>query len=245
VRNVYGQLSIAAPTGKAGVYNSIVVPVSFALHGSSQASRRGSVRKATYKYQLHVPQYDRVASPTWKVISFSVRDRRGDLLRLSASQLAHFKAVVTGENIASSSPPLLDSFAVTPRPFVYDTKHTSGSMTYTFCVITPSGSLYTGRLWVSGPDRQSFSVAFAGSTRDPECQDPSTQAYGEEVQLRVKFPEGAAAGTWTASKIELVDSAGNVTTVQPTLVSRGGSARRLGDSDRRRHAQRQSVRAQP
>lgn len=218
--NVYGQLTIGAPGATAGTYNSEVLDASFSLRGSSQADHKGNARKVTFTYSFQVPQFDKVAHPAWRVLSLTVRDNKGDKLVLSARQLRSFRAnSMTSTNNVDTGPPTIESFelASTLRPFVYSGSHGSGSQSYSVCVFTWPAWLDQGTLWLSGPDSQRFSTSFSYSSQAPACSDPYTNAQGQEYVIPVKFPAGLAPGTWTASKLQLMDSAGNVSTITSNL----------------------------
>jgi hypothetical protein len=120
---------------------------------------------------------------------------------------------MTSEELVDTAPPTSESLELeTLRPFVYSGTHTAGSQTYSVCVFTPAGWFVRGSLELSGPDSKSFSAQFSYSPVAPNCTDPYTNAEGQYYVIPVKFPAGLAAGTWTVSRLELMDSAGNVST---------------------------------
>ncbi len=211
-RRISGELSLAAPGKAAGSYLTERITVPFALHGQARAG--GTARRSRYAYTFTVPRYARASSVSWQVISLTVQDNKGDKLALSAARLTRFKATLSAREIAVTAGPSFDTFRLYDyvRPYAYSGAKSSGEQVYNLCVYPSPAGFTGGTLQLSGPAGQNFSSQFSYNQVAPECMNPSTQAVGQQYIVPVKFPAGLAPGTWTVSRLQLMDTAGNVTT---------------------------------
>jgi hypothetical protein len=211
-RRISGELSLAAPGKVAGSYLTERITVPFALHGPAHAG--GTARRSKYAYTFTVPQYAQASSVRWEVISLTVQDNKGDKLGLPAAKLTRFKATLSAQEVAVTSGPSFDTFRLynDVRPYVYSGAKSSGEQVYNLCVYPSPAGFTNGTLQLSGPAGQSFSSQFSYNQVAPECMNPWTRAVGQQYIVPVRFPAGLTAGTWTVSRLQLKDTAGNVTT---------------------------------
>ena len=212
VSRITGALILAAPSKASGSYLTERITVPFALHGSAHAG--GTARRSRYAYTFSVPRYARASLVSWEVISLTARDNKGDKLTLTAAQLARFNAALAAQEVAVTAGPTFDTFGLYDyvRPYAYSGSHSSGSQVYNMCVYPSEAGFTAGTLRLSGPAGQSFTSQFSYNPAAPECMNPSTRVQGQQYIVHVKFPVGLAPGIWTASGLQLTDTAGNVTT---------------------------------
>jgi hypothetical protein len=211
---VAGELKLAAPAARAGKYLTEVVPVRFGASGRAV----GRTRRYAFSYAFDVPQWAQASSVAWQVIQLSARDRLRDQLSMTAAQLTPFGATLTATELVDTSPPTYNSLQLdlnetTPRPYVYTAPGDPGSMSYGFTVDDNASGIAYGTIVVAGPRGHTLSASFS--------YDPSTGQCGisggggptsESCAVSVVFPPGTLAGTWSVSKLQLTDAAGNTAT---------------------------------
>jgi hypothetical protein len=212
VNRITGGLTLAAPGKIAGSYLTERITVPFALHGKARVG--GTARRSSYANTFSVPRYARASQVSWEVISLTAQDNKGDKLTLGTPRLAHFRATLGAREIAVTTGPTFDTFGLYDpvRPYAYSGSHGSGFQVYNMCIYPSQAGFTAGTLRLSGPAGHSFTSQFSYNQVAPECMNPSTRVQGQQYIVQVKFPVGLTPGIWTVSALQLMDTAGNVTT---------------------------------
>ena len=216
---ISGDLKIRLAGAERGTYVGQTYDVPFSLPGSTPGvTSSGTAQASSYSYGFTVPQYSFASTAHWVVIRVTVKDDKGETLNLSGNDLNRYSGVLTATELTDSTPPTYDSLAfpvqIGPsRPYVYDGS-SGGSSSYTLNGDDAQSGFWKGVLTLLGPGgatlKASFSYAYSALNQIGSCGtatafDDSSAA----CQIAVTIPAGAAAGTWTVSKLELWDNAGN------------------------------------
>ncbi|MFJ1886225.1 hypothetical protein [Streptomyces sp. NPDC088137] len=175
-------------------------------------------QKATYEWTLAVPQYAAGTSVTWAVTRLKAWDNQGTSLDLDAARLGAFHNTFEAKTLADTQGPTYDELAVTygRQPYVYAGEKES-SMTYELDVHDPQAGISGGTLTLTGPGGQHLTGSFAIDwTPDQGYQGCGYIEWGQtdagSCGVSVTFPAHAASGTWTVSRVDLTDNAGNTST---------------------------------
>ncbi len=232
---INGSLTLAAPGARPGSYLTQKVSASFALKGASQAHRSGSARRSAYTYEFVVPRYALAGRVRWQVISLTVRDNKGDKLRLSASQLGRFKATLRATELADTTAPTLESLQLSGaanRNYVYSGPRGSGPATAAVCLHPAPDGFAGGSLQLTGPDSRTLTAPFTASAlvigRGGCAYDSAAGSYGQPYKVAIKFPASSSPGVWTATRLELADALGNTSTA--TQLGGAGALTVTGDN---------------
>ncbi|MFF4749681.1 hypothetical protein ACWD5R_03355 [Streptomyces sp. NPDC002514] len=172
-------------------------------------------QKATYEWTLAPPQYAAGTSVTWAVTRLEAWDTQGTSLDWDAARLGAFHNTFRARTLADTRGPTYDALAVDNerQPYVY-VGGGSSSMTYELDVHDPQAGVSGGTLTLTGPGGQHLTGSFAIEwTWYSGYQGCGYIGWGQtdasSCGVSVTFPAHAASGTWTVSKVELTDNAGN------------------------------------
>ncbi|MFD7491042.1 hypothetical protein ACFV8T_01235 [Streptomyces sp. NPDC059832] len=175
-------------------------------------------QEATYEWTLAVPQYAAGTSVTWAVTRVEAWDTQGTSLDWDAAQLGAFHHTFEAKTLADTQGPTYDDLAVDNerQPYVY-VGEGSSSMTYELDVHDAQAGISGGTLTLTGPGGQHLTGSFAIVwTWDEGYQGCGYIGWGQtdagSCRVSVTFPAHAASGTWTVSRVELTDNAGNTST---------------------------------
>jgi hypothetical protein len=221
--DVAGAVYIRMAGSHPGTYIGMPYEATYDLTGALntccvQGNPTGSVQDASFSYSFAVPQYANAATASWVVSQVTVQDDQGDTLTLAWPHLNRFHASLTATELVDSTPPTYDSLMLAnadERPYAYN-NGVNGSITYYLEVLDAQSGFWQGRLTLHGPDGQTVHENF-GVTYQPiqqaEFCGGTFDGYGiindALCTVTVTFPPGAAAGTWSVSKISITDNAGN------------------------------------
>ncbi len=216
---ISGDVKVRNAGPQAGTYVGQTYDIPFSLAGGIQGlATSGTAQDSSYSYSFAVPQYSFASTANWDVISVTVKDDKGERLDLTGNQLNRYSGVMTATELVDSTPPTYDSLqfpvVIGPsRPYVY-VGNSGGPSSYYFNADDAQSGFWKGTITLAGPGGKTLSSSFqevfsvinqigmcgAGAVFD------DTSAACQPV---VKIPAGSAAGTWTVSKLELWDNAGN------------------------------------
>lgn len=189
-----------------------------ALTGDETGNGSGTAQDASYSYSFAVPQYANSATARWVVTKVTAQDDQGAKLTLTGSGLSSFGAVLTATELVDSTPPTYDSLMFADpnqRPYVYD-NDVNGSMTYYLEVLDAQSGFWRGSITLEGPDgrsaRGTFSMVYSVTEGVELCNGTLSSLNDALCTVTVTIPAGAAAGTWTVSKVSVTDNAGNTAT---------------------------------
>ena len=221
--DVAGDVEIRMAGTMPGTYTGQSYRVTYdfnnSLTGQNITSTSGTAQDASFSYQFAVPQYANAATAAWVVTKVTAQDDQGHTMTRSGSQLSPFKPSLTATQAVDSTAPSYDSLAfanLNQRPYLYD-NGVNVSIGYSFEVLDPQSGFWRGSIELSGPDGQTARATFTYTAQLAQ----GTAYCGTEFSpfdndvlcdVSVTIPAGAAAGTWTVSRISLTDNAGNVVT---------------------------------
>lgn len=175
-------------------------------------------QEATYEWTLLVPQYAAGTSVTWAVSRLVAWDTEGTRLDLGAAELNAFPHTFEAQTLADVQGPTYDNLGVNrqQQPYLYVGER-AAHMTYELDVHDPQAGVSGGTLTVTGPGGQHLTGSFAIEwTEYAGYQGCGGIEWGQKdasyCPVSVTFPERAASGTWTVSRVELTDNAGNTST---------------------------------
>lgn len=175
-------------------------------------------QKATYEWTVAVPQYAAGTSVTWAVTRLEAWDNQGTSLDWDAARLSAFHHTFKAKTLADVRGPTYEDLAVDyeRQPYVYVGEDAS-TMTYDLDVHDPQAGVSGGTLTVTGPGGQrltgSFAIEWTWYAGYQGCGYIEWgQTYAGSCRVSVTFPAHAASGTWTVSRVELTDNAGNTST---------------------------------
>ncbi|MGW5444127.1 hypothetical protein [Streptomyces asiaticus] len=175
-------------------------------------------QKATYEWTVAVPQYAAGTSVTWAVTRLEAWDHQGTSLDWDADRLSAFHHTFEAKTLADVRGPTYEDLAVDyeRQPYVYVGEDAS-TMTYDLDVHDPQAGVSGGTLTVTGPGGQrltgSFAIEWTWYAGYQGCGSIEWgQTYAGSCRVSVTFPAHAASGTWTVSRVELTDNAGNTST---------------------------------
>jgi hypothetical protein len=242
---ITGDVKIRLAGPQTGTYVGLTYAIPFSLSGFTPGlTSSGTAQDSSYTYAFTVPQYSFAATANWVVTDVTVKDDKGESLNLSGTALNRYSGVLTAKELVDSTPPTYDSLelpvAIGPsRPYVF-VGSSGGSSSYFFNADDAQSGFWKGVITLVGPDGKTLSANFS----DVFSVDNGVGNCGAgvvfddtsaECQPAVKIPAGTAAGTWTVSKLELWDNAGNHATYKNLngvhsrgvreLVSAGGGQR--------------------
>jgi hypothetical protein len=216
---ISGDLKIRLAGAEPGSYVGQTYDVPFSLSGFSPGiTSSGTAQASSYSYGFTVPQYSFSATSHWVVIRLAVQDDKGETLNLSGHDLNRYSDVLTATELTDSTAPSYDSLAFPvqagpSRPYVYDGS-SGGSSSYTLNGDDAQSGFWKGMLTLLGPGgatlQANFSYAYSALDQIGSCG--TATAFDDNsaaCQIAVTIPAGAAAGTWTVSRLELWDNAGN------------------------------------
>ncbi|WP_432002644.1 hypothetical protein [Streptomyces sioyaensis] len=215
------RVSLRRQGAKAGTYLGVPLVGNYDVGSSGQDIRLapGSTpQRATYEWTLAVPQYAAGTSVTWAVTRLKAWDHRGTSLDWGAARLGAFHSTFKAKTLADAHGPKYENLAVDneQRPYVYAGADSS-YMTYELDVQDAQAGISGGHLTLTGPRGQHLTGSFAIEwTWDEGYQGcgyiGSGQTDARSCRVSVVFPAHAASGTWSVSKVELTDNAGNTST---------------------------------
>ncbi|MFI0789580.1 hypothetical protein ACH4Q6_28730 [Streptomyces lydicus] len=175
-------------------------------------------QEATYEWTLAVPQYAAGTSVTWAVTRLEAWDHRGTSLDWDAARLGAFHSTFKAKTLADVQGPTYENLAVDneQEPYVYAGRGSS-NMTYELDVHDPQAGISGGNLTLTGPGGRHLTGSFAIKwTWDEGYQGCGYIGWGQteamSCRVSVVFPAHTASGTWTVSKVDLTDNAGNTST---------------------------------
>ncbi len=211
--SITGDVKIRMEGLQSGTYVGLTYDVPFSLAGFVPGlSTSGTAQDSTYSYAFAVPQYGFATAAHWDVTQVTVQDDQHERLN-QAGDLSTLKATV----LADTTPPTYDTLIIPasffPTLYVYN-GGAGGSSSYYFNADDAQAGFWKGVLTLAGPGGQTLSTSFSDvysiDNQYGTCgagivfDDTSAQC-----QPSVTIPPTAAAGTWTVSKLELWDNAGN------------------------------------
>jgi hypothetical protein len=217
--SITGDVKIRMEGPQSGTYVGLAYDVPFSLPGFTQGlTVSGTAQDSTYSYAFTVPQYSFAATAHWDVTQVIVQDDQHEKLNLSGTDLSKYADTLTAKELVDSTTPTYDSLAFPlvfgpPRPYVYN-GGSGGSSSYYFNANDAQSGFWKGVLTLTGPGGQTlsanfsdlYSVANGYGTCGAGTVFDDTAA---QCQPAVTIPPSAPAGTWTVSKLELWDNAGN------------------------------------
>ncbi|MGW6603419.1 hypothetical protein [Streptomyces sp. NPDC055036] len=175
-------------------------------------------QEATYEWTLAVPQYAAGTSVTWAVTRLEAWNTAGTSLDLGADRLSAFHSTFKAKTLADAQGPTYGNLAVGNgrQPYAYVGENAS-SMSYELDVYDAQAGVSGGTLTLTGPGGQrltgSFAIEWTWYAGYQGCGYIEWgQTYAGSCPVYVTFPAHAASGTWTVSKVELTDNAGNTST---------------------------------
>ncbi len=211
--SISGDVNIRMEGPQSGTYVGLTYAVPFSLAGGTPGlTSSGTAQDSTYSYAFAVPQYGFATTARWDVTQVTVQDDQHERLSQSGD-LTTLKATV----LADTTPPTYDTLmfpaSFFPTLYVYN-GGTGGSLSYFFNADDAQAGFWKGILTLAGPGGKTLSTSFS----DVYSIDNQYGACGAglvfddtnaQCQPSVTIPPTAAAGTWTVSKLELWDNAGN------------------------------------
>ncbi len=216
--SITGDVKVRMEGPQAGTYVGLTYDIPFALSGFTQGlTASGTAQDSTYSYAFTVPQYSFAGTAHWDVTQVIVQDDQHEKLSLSSNDLNKFAGTLTATELVDSTAPTYDSLAFPasyfPLLYVYN-GGSGGSVTYFFNADDGQAGFWKGVLTLTGPGGQTLSTSFSDvysiANQYGMCGAgivfDDTNAGCEPA---VSIPPSAAAGTWTVSKLELWDNAGN------------------------------------
>ncbi|HEY2640407.1 MAG TPA: hypothetical protein VGI66_11070 [Streptosporangiaceae bacterium] len=217
--SVSGDVKIRMAGPQSGTFVGLTYDVPFSLAGFTPGlTSSGTAQDSSYSFAFTVPQYSFASTARWDVTQVIVQDDQGQRLNLSGNDLNRYSGSLTATELVDSTAPTYDSLgfpvAIGPsRPYVYN-GGSGGSSSYGFNADDAQSGFWKGVLTLAGPGGQtlsaSFSDVFSIDNQYGTCgagivfDDTSAQC-----QPAVTIPASAAPGTWTVSKLQLWDNAGN------------------------------------
>jgi hypothetical protein len=240
---ITGDVKIRMAGAQAGTYVGQVYDIPFSLPGYTPGlTTSGTAQDSGYSYSFAVPQYAFASTARWDVIQVTAQDDQGARLSLQGNGLNRFRDVLTATELPDSTPPAYDSleFPVQPgpsRPYVYN-GGSGGSSSYYFNADDAQSGFWKGTLTLAGPGGKALSASFSYQYSVPDQVGACGSATvfddtSAACQPTVTIPANAPAGTWTVSKLELWDNAGNHATYRnlnalPVIVTSNSVVRASG-----------------
>ncbi len=211
--SITGDVKIRMEGPQSGTYVGVTYDVPFSLSGGTPGlTASGAAQDSTYSYAFAVPQYGFATTAHWDVTAVNVQDDQHQ--RLSASgDLSTLKATVLADTTAPTYDTLIIPASYFPQLYVYN-GGAGGSSSYFFNADDAQSGFWKGELTLACPDGQTLSTSFS----DVYSVDNQYGTCGAGIvfddtnaqcQPSVTIPPTAAPGTWTVSKLELWDNAGN------------------------------------
>lgn len=205
----------------AGTYVGVPLVATYDIGSSGQDITLvpGSTpQEATYEWTLAVPQYAAGTSVTWAVTRLEAWDTQGTSLDWDATQLSAFSPTFEATTLADAQGPTYDELAVQydRQPYAY-VGEDAASMTYELDVYDSQAGISGGTLTLTGPGGQhltgSFAIEWTWYSGYEGCGYIEWgQTYAGSCRVAVTFPAHAQSGTWTVSRVDLTDNAGNTST---------------------------------
>ena len=217
--SIAGDVKVRMEGPQSGTYVGITYDIPFSLAGGTPGlTTSGTAQDSTYSYAFTVPQYGFATTAHWDVTQVSVRDDQGAKLSLSGNDLSKYSGTMKATVLADTTAPTYDSLGfpvvIGPsRPYVYN-GGSGGSSAYYFNADDAQSGFWKGVLTLAGPGGKTLSASFSdlysidnqyGTCGAGTVFDDTSAA----CQPSVTIPPSAAAGTWTVTKLELWDNAGN------------------------------------
>jgi len=216
---ITGDVQVRLAGAQRGTYLGQVYDIPFSLPGYAPGlTSSGTAQDSSYSYAFAVPQYSFASTAHWDVIQVTAQDDQGERLSLQGNGLNRYSGVLTATELVDSTPPTYDSpgfpvVAGPSRPYVYN-GGSGGSSSYSFNADDAQSGFWKGVLTLAGPGGKTLSAGFSyvysvpdqvGACGSATVFDDTSAA----CQPVVTIPPGAPAGTWTVSRLELWDNAGN------------------------------------
>lgn len=216
---ISGDVKVRNAGPQAGTYVGQTYDIPFSLAGGIQGlTTSGTAQDSSYSYYFAVPQYSFASTAHWDVISVTVKDDQGERLDLTGTALNRYSGDLTAKELVDSTPPTYDTLqfpvVIGPsRPYIYDGS-SGGTSSYYFNADDAQSGFWKGIITLVGPGGKrlssSFQEVFSVINQFGMCGAGTVfDDTSAECQPIVKIPAGTAAGTWTVSKLELWDNAGN------------------------------------
>lgn len=216
--SVTGDVQIRLAGAQPGSYVGQVYDIAFGQIGYTGLSSSGTAQDSSYSYAFAVPQYSFAATAHWDVVQVTAQDDQGNSLSVQGSHLNRYSGVLTATELVDSTPPGYDSlqFPIVlgpSRPYVYN-GGSGGSSSYSFNADDAQSGFWKGVLTLLGPGGATLSARFsytyslaegAGACGSGTVFD-DTSAW---CQPTVTIPASAPSGTWTVTRLDLWDNAGN------------------------------------
>lgn len=175
----------------------------------------GTIASADYSYDFPVPRYAAGSTARWAVVKVTARDDQGGAVTVGRQKLADFDTAFTATHLVDPTGPTHDSFGfVLDQPEYLYNADESVTARYRVYISDAESGFFRGQLLLSGPQ----GAAAAGSMRLVPGDNGSSKCGEYETYdnhdvfctVDVTIPAGAPAGDWSASRLRLIDAAGNV-----------------------------------
>ncbi len=174
----------------------------------------GNARRSSYDYPFLVPRAGPRELTSWRVVSVTAADDRGNARTVGAGELAGPRATLVARGVVDTTAPAVISVGGGPvdESIVFDAG--SGISGVYHVEIADAGSgFWKGRLTLTGPTGTTVTAPFRlvdGGAGTLTCgEDPGFSRSDTTCGVRVTVPTGSPAGRWEVTSIEVIDAAGN------------------------------------